>query len=195
LRNAARATTGSGRDDRIPHDHLGQPDLQALVRQCGGFDKIRSSFGPRGIAPTPNGRSAVVPDSKHRPSRRPRCPIKRHRSTKAEVEARREALLDIIEAGRPMTVRQVFYQATVRGLVEKAESGYVKVQTDLTLMRRAGELPYDWLADNTRWQRKPRTFNGVEEALKATAAFYRKNLWAVPTHTSRSGWRRMPSQA
>ena len=24
----------------IPHDHLGQPDLQALVRQCGGFDKI-----------------------------------------------------------------------------------------------------------------------------------------------------------
>ena len=37
-------------------------------------------------------------------------PIKRSRSTKAEVEARREALLDIIEDGRPMTVRQVFYQ-------------------------------------------------------------------------------------
>jgi len=99
-------------------------------------------------------------------------------ATKAEVDARCEALLDIIEAGRPMTVRQVFYQATVRGLVEKAETGYSKVQTDLTIMRRAGELPYHWLADNTRWQRKPRTFNGVEEALKATAALYRKNLWA-----------------
>src|SRR5215468_5895601 len=98
-------------------------------------------------------------------------------ATKAEVEARREALLDIIEAGRPMTVRQVFYQATVRGLVEKAESGYGKIQTDLTVMRRAGELPYDWLADNTRWQRKPRTFDGVEDALRATAAFYRKSLW------------------
>jgi len=47
-------------------------------------------------------------------------PIKRHRSTKAEVEARREALLEIIEAGKPMTVRQVFYQATVRGIVEKS---------------------------------------------------------------------------
>jgi hypothetical protein len=104
--------------------------------------------------------------------------IKRSRSTKAEVEARREALLDIIDDGKPMTVRQVFYQATVRGLVEKAESGYQKVQTDLTLMRRAGELPYNWLADNTRWQRKPRTFNGVEEALQDTARFYRKNLWA-----------------
>jgi len=32
-------------------------------------------------------------------------PIKRTRATKAEVEARREAPLDIIEAGRPMTVR------------------------------------------------------------------------------------------
>ena len=76
-----------------------------------------------------------------------------------------------------MTVRQVFYQATVRGLVEKAESGYGKIQTDLTIMRRAGELPYDWLADNTRWQRKPRTFDSVEQALRDTAAFYRKNLW------------------
>jgi hypothetical protein len=104
-------------------------------------------------------------------------PIKRQRATKAEVEARREALLDIIEAGRPMTVRQVFYQATVSGLVEKAESGYAKVQTDLTIMRRAGELPYDWLADNTRRQRKPRTFDSVEEALLQTAHFYRKALW------------------
>jgi hypothetical protein len=29
---------------------------------------------------------------------------------------------------QPMTVRQVFYQATVRGLVEKSECGYDKVQ-------------------------------------------------------------------
>ena len=104
-------------------------------------------------------------------------PIKRHRATKAQVEARRDALLAIIENGRPMTVRQVFYQATVQGLVEKAETGYSKVQVDLTKLRRAGELPYDWLADNTRWQRKPRTFDSVEDALKQTAEFYRKSLW------------------
>ena len=103
--------------------------------------------------------------------------IKRQRATKAEVETRREALLDIIDDGKPMTVRQVFYQATVRGLVEKAESGYGKVQNDLTLMRRDGVLPYDWLADNTRWQRKPQTFDSVEQALRETAAFYRKSLW------------------
>jgi hypothetical protein len=105
------------------------------------------------------------------------CPIKRSRSTRAGIEARRAELLAIIEAGKPMPVRQVFYQATVRGIVEKAETGYSKVQTDLTVMRRAGDLPYDYLADNTRWQRKPRTFGGVEEALEHTAKFYRKDLW------------------
>jgi hypothetical protein len=103
--------------------------------------------------------------------------IKRERSTKAEVETRREALLSIIDAGKPMTVRQVFYQATVHNIVEKAETGYTKVQTDLTKMRRGGSLPYDRLTDNTRWQRKPRTFDSVEEALQNTAAFYRKSLW------------------
>src|SRR5438045_9386788 len=84
-------------------------------------------------------------------------PDKRHRSTKAEVRLRRENLNQIVSAMKPMTVRQVFYQATVRGIVEKCEAGYAKVQTDLVLMRRAGEMPVDWLADNTRWQRKPRT--------------------------------------
>jgi hypothetical protein len=104
--------------------------------------------------------------------------LKRRRATKAEVAERRATLLDIIEAGQPMTVRQVFYQATVHDLVEKSESGYTKVQIDLTKMRRSGALPYSWLADNTRWQRKPTTFYSVEQALQATAAFYRKNLWA-----------------
>jgi hypothetical protein len=44
-------------------------------------------------------------------------------------------------------------------------------------MRRAGDLSYDWLADNTRWQRKPTTFDSVEEALQETARLYRKALW------------------
>jgi len=104
--------------------------------------------------------------------------IKRHRSTKADVERRREALYEIVKAMKPMTVRQVFYQATVLGIVEKSEAGYGKVQNDLVLMRKAGEMPYGWLADNTRWQRKPNTFDSVEAALEQTARLYRKSLWA-----------------
>lgn len=112
------------------------------------------------------------------PSSYPASPIKRLRATKSEVERRRAALLEIVSAMRPMTVRQVFYQATVRNVVEKSEAGYTKVQTDLVQMRRAGTLPYDWLADNTRWQRKPRTFYSVQQALDDTARLYRKALWA-----------------
>jgi hypothetical protein len=104
--------------------------------------------------------------------------IKRYRVTKAEVEERRNGLFEIVKAMKPMTVRQVFYQATVRGIVEKSEAGYGKVQTDLVVMRKAGVLPYGWLADNTRWQRKPDTFDSVEQALQETARFYRKALWA-----------------
>jgi hypothetical protein len=104
--------------------------------------------------------------------------IKRRRSTKVEVENRREALLDIVSAMKPMTVRQVFYQATVRGLVDKTEVGYRQVQRDLVLLRREGVMPYGWLADNTRWQQKPDTFSSVEAALTETARFYRKALWA-----------------
>jgi hypothetical protein len=108
----------------------------------------------------------------YEPSRR-----KRLRSTKAEVAARRAALFEIVAAGRPMTVRQAFYQATVRGLVEKTEAAYDRVGRDLTAMRRAGELPYEWLTDATRWQRKPQTFDSVAEALEDCAQFYRKDLW------------------
>ena len=104
--------------------------------------------------------------------------IKRARATKAEVERRRLELHAIIEAMRPMTVRQVFYQATVKGLVEKSEAGYAKVQTDLALMRRDGELPYDWLVDNTRMMRKPRSVSSIKQALDDTARLYRKDLWA-----------------
>jgi hypothetical protein len=50
-------------------------------------------------------------------------PIKRKRASKVEVELRRADLCDIVKAMKPMTVRQVFYQATVRGIVEKSEAG------------------------------------------------------------------------
>lgn len=64
--------------------------------------------------------------------------IKRVRSTQAQVRERRVGLSQIIAAGRPMTVRQEFYQATVHGLVPKTEAGYGIVKVDLVLMRRAG---------------------------------------------------------
>jgi hypothetical protein len=105
-------------------------------------------------------------------------PIKRRRANKAEMETRREGLLRIVAAMEPMTVRQVFYQATVHGLVEKTEAGYGQVQRELAKLRRDGRLPWGWIADNTRWQRKPRSYSDPDEALRHTARFYRKDLWS-----------------
>ncbi|MFO1143167.1 MAG: hypothetical protein U1E59_12365 [Amaricoccus sp.] len=99
------------------------------------------------------------------------------RASRAEVEAQREAIHGIVSRMRPMTVRQVFYQATVLGIVDKTEGGYDKVQTDLKVMRETGALPFSWLADNTRWQRRPTTYPSVQAALEETARLYRKSLW------------------
>jgi hypothetical protein len=107
----------------------------------------------------------------------PACLIKRNRATKSGMQLRLAGLRGIVEAMRPMTVRQVFYQATVRHIVEKTEQGYDRVQIALANMRRAGVMPYDWIVDFTRWQRKPRTFRDTH-VLQETSRLYRKDLWA-----------------
>jgi hypothetical protein len=104
--------------------------------------------------------------------------IKRVRATQVEIFERRNALLRIVEEIKPATVRQVFYQATVHEIIEKTEAGYTKVQTDLVWLRRNGHLPYSWLADSTRWQRKPDSFADPATAIAETARLYRKAVWA-----------------
>ena len=44
-------------------------------------------------------------------------------------------------------------------------------------MRREGLLPWAFVADTTRWQRKPDTWDDADDALIATARTYRRNLW------------------
>jgi hypothetical protein len=94
------------------------------------------------------------------------------------MAARAEAQVGIVERSKPCTVRQVFYQATVRGIVEKSEAGYGKVQRQLVDLRRAGRVPYSPIADNTRCQRKPVSFDTPAEARRRTAASYRRAVWS-----------------
>ena len=103
--------------------------------------------------------------------------LKRSRATQDEIRQFREDLYEIVAAQEPMTVRQVFYQATVKGIVEKTENGYVKVQTNLVRMRRDGDLPYEWITDHSRARRRPYTYDSVQGALDDTAKTYRKALW------------------
>ena len=89
-----------------------------------------------------------------------------------------DGLYAIVERYQPMTVRNVFYRAVAAGLVEKTEAAYKgTVGRLLTEMRRSGRLPYGWLADSTRWQRKPRSYSSLEAALEDTQRTYRRALW------------------
>jgi len=105
-------------------------------------------------------------------------PIKRSRRTKKAIETLKEHLYGVVEELQPVTVRQVFYQMVNRGLIAKTEAEYDNsVGRLLTQMRLEGELPFDWIADNTRWMRKPRTYSSLESAIKRTAEAYRRSVW------------------
>lgn len=79
-------------------------------------------------------------------------------------------------------MRQVFYRLVAAGVVAKTEGEYkatvVRLLGDL---RREGVIPYGWVADHTRWMRKPRSYDRLEDALAETARTYRRALWRDQT--------------
>ena len=97
--------------------------------------------------------------------------------SRADIARLRGAMYELCERYRPVTVRAVFYRLVASGLIDKTEKEYRStVSRLLTQMRRDGDLPYDWIADNTRWMRKPTTFDSAESALQRTARLYRRTF-------------------
>ena len=104
--------------------------------------------------------------------------IKQARRTKAELEILKTALYNVVEENEPVTVRQAFYQLVSSGAIAKTEADYKNIVVRLLgIMRRQGELPFSWIADNTRWMRKPQTYSSLEQALDDTITTYRRALW------------------
>jgi hypothetical protein len=96
--------------------------------------------------------------------------------TKADVAAIRAAIIEILTADHPQTVRQIYYQLVVRGLVQKTEIEYSQtVSRLLTEMRLAGELEWSWIVDNSRRASVTRTFDNVADALNNSARYYRRS--------------------
>jgi hypothetical protein len=102
----------------------------------------------------------------------------RARRARSEIEHIRRELVRVAEENRPATVRQIYYRLVSEGVIAKTEQEYKgTVCRLLSDLRREGELPYGWIADNTRWMRKPATFDSLEEALELTRRTYRRALW------------------
>lgn len=91
--------------------------------------------------------------------------------------ALREASTTVTSQFETMTVRQVFYALTVLKAVLKTERGYQQVKRQVLAMRRDGTLAWSRIADATRWQRKPSSWDDVDDYLDAMARGYRRDLW------------------
>jgi hypothetical protein len=101
----------------------------------------------------------------------------KQRRTSAQLHTIYDAMVRIVAADHPMTLRGLFYRLVSAGLIPKTENEYEKVGRYLLKLRRDGAIPYRWIADSTRWMRKPKTYDSLEDALHQTAATYRRSLW------------------
>ncbi len=100
------------------------------------------------------------------------------RRTKEDIRGLKATMIDVLKENRPMTVRQLFYRMVSMGTIDKTENQYNNtVIRLLSQMRREKIIPFSWIADSTRWMRKPDSFSSLEEALHQTAQTYRRALW------------------
>jgi hypothetical protein len=114
-------------------------------------------------------------DLRHKPLTR--TPAVRNRRTDAAYAALDETIISVCSNDHPLSVRGVFYRVMSAGVVEKTEKEYGVVQRRVLKLRRSGDLPYEWIADGTRWHVKSRSWNNVEDALHDAAISYRRALW------------------
>lgn len=107
--------------------------------------------------------------------------IKRKRRTAAEVEQLDQQIIDVLRGDHPQSVRHVFYRMTDPRLpepVEKSDRGYRHVQDRVKKLRRAGQVPYNWISDATRRGFHTTTYSDAGEFLRRMAGLYRGDLWA-----------------
>jgi hypothetical protein len=100
------------------------------------------------------------------------------RRNRSEIEAIKAAIFDYCRLHHPLTVRQLFYALTVQQLIGKSEGEYKHTVVRLAKeMRLAGELPWHWLVDNTRWMRKPCSYGSLADCVEQSAQTYRRSIW------------------
>lgn len=84
---------------------------------------------------------------------------------------------DVLKIVPSMTIRQVFYQLVSKDAITKDEAGYKKVMRQIRDMRRVKLIPYSWVADNTRWVRRPNTYRDATQFLEDQCRHYKKSVW------------------
>lgn len=105
-------------------------------------------------------------------------PTKRKRATNAEMAERGSFVAEFARQFAPVTVRQVFYAATVHGIIEKTEHGYKKIQQVCLNGRRNGLISYGHIADNSRSFYQVTAYEDLPNAAYSFAQAYKRDFWA-----------------
>lgn len=179
--------------DSVRHKRYGRGEVIAVGggRVSVRFGEDDKTFVPE-IAPL---KKVVAPENTLGMTVYGTSPIKRTRRTKAEIEELDAALVEIVEQFRPVTVRQVFYQAVNHGLVPKSETkGYRVVQRRLVALRESRDIPYGSIVDGTRYVTGYTRYEDLDEFTSYAAGLYRKDYWSSRMSTSRCGSRKMHSK-
>lgn len=106
--------------------------------------------------------------------------IKRDRRTKHRMTMLDAQIMGVLEQDHPQSVRHVFYRMTDPRLpepVEKSDRGYRHVQGRCVALRRAGVIPYNWIADLSRQGYFVNTFADAGDFVRQMGGLYRADLW------------------
>jgi hypothetical protein len=97
---------------------------------------------------------------------------------RAELAILDDALVRIVAANRPITVRGVFYRAVAEGLVPKDETrGYRVVQRRLVKLRVESDIPYGWITDGSRTVHGYVRYRDADEFASTVKVRYRQDYW------------------
>ena len=106
--------------------------------------------------------------------------IKRERRSKDRMELLDAQIIAVLSEDHPQSVRHVFYRMTDPRLlepVEKSDRGYRHVQDRCVKLRRAGRIPYGWIADMSRQGYFTNTFADASDFVRSMAGHYRADVW------------------
>ena len=128
--------------------------------------------------------------AQRKPRRRSGAKRGQRRRSLDDMRALDDALVRLAIKHAPATIRQVYYQAVVAGLVPKDEAAYRTISERLVLLREQGRVPWDAIADRTRSQRKPPTWASIRSAVASVRHYYRRDVWGYLPIEFSSRWRK-----
>ena len=107
----------------------------------------------------------------------------RTRRTQAEIAALKDAVVAAMTADHPQIVRNVYYVLEAEGIIPKTDAAYRSLSEHMVKMRKAGELPYGWVVDETRLAHHVPAYRDVADFIESTSAYYRADMWRdIPDH-------------